>query len=227
VGNGQYYVKIDSVDPYGAETSVTATVMVNRPSSELSITVYNEAGEVVRRLFRTVTAEGQSVQGVRLSSDTIQPGYLPVAGGPPQSLAVVLSDGTAVLWDGRGDDGSFVGNGQYYVEVRSQDASGGEQVVTKPVAVLSTGVSGLRVTARPNVVTAKDPVTLFEVQPALALDLEVTVYALSGEKVKGLRGTGQVRWDTTGLARGLYLAVVEVLDASGQVDRQVLRILIQ
>ena len=55
------------------------------------------------------------------------------------------------------------------------------------------------------------------------------LYDPAGElvgKVQGAAGSGQATWDSSGLASGLYLAVVEVTGPAGFVDRKILQIAI-
>jgi hypothetical protein len=45
--------------------------------------------------------------------------------------------------------------------------------------------------------------------------------------VAGVPGSGQVTWDASGKASGLYLAVVELLDSSGgNMGRQILKLIV-
>ena len=58
VGNGQYYVKIDSVSNMGADTSVTQPIVVNRSVYKVAVKIYNEAGEVVKNLYTYTSNPG-------------------------------------------------------------------------------------------------------------------------------------------------------------------------
>jgi len=229
VGNGEYYVKIDNVDSFGAETSVTTNVTVDRSLSTVTVKVYNESGEVVRTLYSQTAGPVDGVTSVTLSSDTIQPGPQPTP-GVPQTLGIVMSNGTTLVWDGRSDGGDFVGNGQYQVEVSVNDGKGNNTVVVKSVSVLSAGNSAGDVVVAPNVLTAANPKADVSVSGSLALTLRVTVYTVAGEKTYsavGQGGSGHVTLDSSVLSNGLYIVVVDLSDLSGHIDRKITKLMVQ
>ena len=74
VGNGQYYVKIDSVSNMGADTSVTQPIVVNRSVYKVAVKIYNEAGEVVKNLYTYTSNPGPTnTTQLRLSATGIEP----------------------------------------------------------------------------------------------------------------------------------------------------------
>ena len=227
VANGEYYVKVDSVDSYGVDQSVFLTVTVDRKVARLDITVYNAAGEAVRHLMNVEAADlGGNVQSVALSSDVIEPNSSTT--GVAVALTVSLPNGTNAVWDGRSDTGAYVADGQYYVEVREEGAGSTTAVVVKTVAVLGSD-GGMRVAARPNVLSTSNTATTF-VGPS-GTTLRVSVYTSTGEKVAqiwGAPGTGTAVWDSTGSAAGLYLAVATTYDPSGRMhDRMTLKLIVK
>jgi len=218
VGNGEYLVKIDNVDGYGVVQTITQQVTVNRGLSEVSITVFNASGEAVRHLYSEVDDPTRLVTQVMLSHDTIEPSYWAPEPGQVTETSIQLSNGVAVAWDGRSDSGVIVANGQYYVEIRSYDGSGGEIVVTREVAVYASATSYEKAVVAPNVLTAEHPVAHIGVTNPLRL--RVGIYNVAGEKVTTLYSdgpTGWVEWSALGAANGLYLARIELFDASGKI----------
>jgi uncharacterized repeat protein (TIGR01451 family) len=230
VANGQYTVKIDNVDAYGVVTSLTAIVTVNRPLSQVSITVYNQAGEAVRHLYAQVADPQDLVTSVRLTTDRFQPSWGPAESGMPTEVGIVLSNGVGVAWDGRNDGGRFVEGGQYFVEVKASDGSGSEVAITREVTVLAAPQRAGTVAAVPNPVLAGQSGTRFRVFSGTALTVRAMVYDTAGElvrKVEGPQGAGEAWWDTRGVASGLYVAVVELLvPGGGVVDRQVKKVMV-
>jgi flagellar hook assembly protein FlgD len=223
VSNGQYYVKVDSADPTGNVTSVTQPVLVNRSLAQFTLNIYNESGEIVRHILAfTEDAGGGVAHSVSLSSDV----FSPAGGSGPIS---VLADGKVVgTWDGSADNGTLVSSGTYFISVHELDGKGNESNITQAVVVLGSGsLPNSQVRAVPNVIQGSGG-TVFQMVSPQPLSLRVTVYDLAGEKVavrEGSPGGGQVGWDTSGLASGLYLAVVECRTAGGQLARrQILRI---
>jgi hypothetical protein len=95
--------------------------------------------------------------------------------------------------------------------------------VTLKVTVIETndqnGVGA--VTARPNLLNRASPsyTTTFFSDSSLNLTLRVSVYDMAGELVQtpkmGLSGQNSVSWDASQVASGIYLAVVESLNAQG------------
>jgi hypothetical protein len=230
VPNGVYTVKIDNVDQFGVVESVTRQVTVLRPLSKVQVTIYNEAGEAVRHLITEVEDPQDLVTSVRLSSQTVEPVYGAAGPGTVPEVAIVLSNGVAVMWDGRNDGGQVVANGVYFVEVRAEDGKGGEIVVTREVTVYAqAGLKAGEVAAYPNPVPGGGEVT-FAVTGVESLTVRVMVYDVAGElvrKVKGLPGANEAVWDTEDVASGLYIAVVELVRPGvGLAERQVKKILV-
>ena len=229
VVNGEYHIQVDNVDRLGVVKSVTQQVMVNRKLMKETVLIYNEAGEVVRHLYAYADDPGaETVVGATLSSNVIEPTYGDV-GGVPRELTLVLSDGVTIMWDGKNDGGSFVGNGQYIVEVHSVDGEGGETTLTEKVSVIggdeTKGVGVVK--AEPNELTMANGVgqTTFKCETGLSLTLNARIYTVAGElagTVEGVAGTNEAVWDARGKASGIYLAVVDLLNSDGgRVGRQI------
>ena len=109
-------------------------------------------------------------------------------------------------------------NGHYFVEVHTVDGQGGETVVTEEVTVFAVGSDGVgTVMAQPNVLKGVTQTT-FTSDSVLGLILQVRLYSIAGEKVSyNLENSGinQTTIDVSGLASGLYLAVVDAIDSHG------------
>jgi len=217
VGNGEYTVKIDNIDEFGMTQTLTEQVTVYRSLSEVAITVYDGSGEAVRHLYALVEDPSSLVTNVFVSEEMISPNYWGTQPGVVSETAVVLSTGVQVVWDGRSDSGAIVANGQYYIEVRSRDGSGGEIVVVKEVAVLGNPTAYEKAVVAPNVLKGDLKVATVRTQNPLVL--KATVYNVAGEKVAVVRSagaTGQVSWDAQGAANGLYLLAIELYDSQGR-----------
>jgi hypothetical protein len=231
--NGVYYIKVDNVGPTGVDVSTTQQVTVSRTMYTSTILIYNEAGEVVKHLYSYTDDPGPAgVSSVQLSATVIRPG----SSGPgmPSDLKITLSNGTTVVWDGTGDGGTYVQSGQYLVEVHTVDGKGGEETVVKEVSVddrNSAAGAGV-VTAWPNRLTASNGAltTTFHSNSSQSLTLGVSIYTVAGERVTGLTGsagTNQATWNASGIASGLYLAVVDLTDSNGtQLGKQTLKVLV-
>jgi hypothetical protein len=226
VSNGEYYVKVDSADPYGVVRSVTLAVTVARKVAKLSILVYNSGGEVVRHLTEIEASSVPAANQVALSSDVIQPGATLL--GVETALTVSVANGPTAVWDGRTDDGVTVADGTYYVEVRSEGEGGTGTVVVKAVSVLGAPKEN-NLRAVPNVLTDANPGAVLKGKAGETA--QAVIYTSAGEKagvVWGDPGAGNVKWDSTGKASGIYFVVVTTRDAAGRVtDRGVLKLIVQ
>ena len=137
-------------------------------------------------------------------------------------MTISLNNGTTIIWDGTGDNGAVVASGQYFIEVSAQDGQGGETILTAHVMVMSdTANAGMgNITARPNLM---NPTTGYNVQfisdSAQSLTLVYRVYDAAGELVKrsvaGASGANTASWDASGVASGIYFAVVEAYNTQG------------
>ncbi len=231
VTNGSYYIKVDNVGSTGEEVSTTQEVTVSRTLYTSTILIYNEAGEVVKHLYAYTSDPGSvGVASVQLSATVIQPG--PSSPGTPSDLTITLSNGTTVVWDGTSDGGTYVQSGMYLVEVHTTDGTGGEETVVKQVTVndRNTAQGEGTVTAWPNVLNGSGAswTTTFNSNSSLSLTLNVSVYTVAGElvqKISGPVGTNQATWNASGLASGIYLAVVDLTNANGySMGRQIVKV---
>jgi hypothetical protein len=156
----------------------------------------------------------------------------PVPGG--NNSVTVSFNGTSVVWDGTGDNGSIVTNGVYLIDVNWTDGSGGQQVVAKNVIVQrgNSPVTNGTVYAAPNILKGVTS-TMVKVNPTTTdFTLTVSLYDTAGELVKtpvvGAIGANEVNLDVSGLASGLYLVVVNLNDINGNfIQKQTTKIIIQ
>ncbi len=232
VTNGKYYIKIDNVDNLGSVTTVTAVAMVARHLAATDVFIYNEAGEVIRHLGQYLADAVSLTAGVSVSTNTISPSY---QGGVNSSMTVSLSNGTTMVWDGRNDAGQIVASGQYFVEVHSNDGQGGETTFVKEVTVFHHGTDldpgGISVYPNPNHLATDGWVVRFDATAMPNLNLTVRLYTVAGELVdsaQGAQGSSFLQWDLSGkgLASGLYLAEIDLLDPKGATQRTVKKILL-
>ena len=228
VSNGVYYVKVDSVDANGTVTAITQQVTVSRTLSHVTVNIYNEAGEVVRQLYATVTAAtSQGLANAQISGDTIQIGA-PAGAGLPSVVTLTLASGVTLSWDGRSDNGNWVSDGKYFLEIHAVDGPV-NQAQTYSVNVRGGGASGAFY-ALPNRLDAGQTTTVFKVDSAQTLTVEARVYDMAGERlatIEGQSGTNQASWNSAGAASGLYLAEVVARDAAGKIwGKKIVKILI-
>jgi len=236
VTNGKYYVKVDSMSSLGVVNSVTQPVVVNRGISKVTIKIYNEAGEVVRNLYGYMSnPDPNMATQVTLSVTAFEPTSGTPSGNIPTDLKIMLNNGTTVVWNGQADSGTVVTSGQYYIEVYAVDGQGGETEITKKVTVLSDNAhQGMgNIVAEPNIVNPATGYTiLIKSDSGQNLNLVYHVYNTAGELVHkpsptDLTGPNTSTWDASGVASGLYFAVVDALNSQGGLaGRQNLKIIV-
>lgn len=235
VTNGIYQIKVDSTSSSGFLTSVTQQVMVNRQLSNITATIYNSAGEMVRTLYNVVSdASDVEMTNVNLSSSVISPG-VPTSGSLQELLITVDTSGTPVVltWDGTNNSAMVVTPGTYTIHLHWDNGQqGGTTDISRTVSVIGgTGASGT-VVAEPNVLQTGQMTTIFNgIGIANATALDVKIYTIAGQMVPATilqtPGAAIAQWTATGVASGLYLASVEVLNSNGGViEHQTLKILV-
>jgi hypothetical protein len=191
-------------------------VAVSRALAKIQVSVFNEAGEVVRHITALVDdASDAQLTSLDLSTNVVSLG----AGDPsnPNQVVVTLSTGATFVWDGRGDSGVVVTGGHYEIEVHWTNGKGAEDVISRGILV-EGGTAGVRgkVQAEPNVLDGSvNYQTVFKINQVTGMTLSVRVYDMAGELVGrnvGPVGGNLVTYDGSGRASGLYLGVVELRD---------------
>lgn len=232
VTNGVYHIKVDNMDSLGVVTTVTQQATVSRSLAQVTMNIYNEAGEVVKILYNFVDDSDDSrMMGVSLSTHVIAPGAVSVAGAVTMVQITLQTTGPSVTfsWDGTSDNGSIVSPGQYMVEAHWNNAQGTTDITQLIMVTGGTQGTG-KVTAQPNVLSGGTTRTTFVLDSSQPMSLKVNVYTVAGELVKSLLGdpgSNQALWDTGSTASGLYLAVVEISNPGGGITgRQILKIVI-
>jgi uncharacterized repeat protein (TIGR01451 family) len=233
VTNGNYYLKVDNVDPYGVVTTVSEVIKVNRSLAKIQVDIFNEAGEVVRHLYSYVDdANNGQLTGMQLSTNVVMAGSDINTVSNPGEVVVTLSTGATLVWDGRNDQGQVVTNGHYELEVHMINGKGAESVISKGILVQNDNQGPGKVYAKPNILNKGNYTTTITLNTTMSLTLKVRVYDVAGELIKtieGSMGQGTATLDANGLASGLYFAVVDLTDsATGHYQgRQVVQIVIQ
>ncbi len=231
VTNGNYEIQVDSTSTSGVVTSVNQRVTVNRDLSNVTVTIYNSTGEVVRTLYNTVTDWNYSqTMNMTLNANVIQPG----GRGPGAAVLqmVILNSGASVtlIWDGTNNQGTLVTPGTYRVQCEWNNGEGQGNII-RPVIVMGAGVSGT-VAAEPNILQSGQTLTTTFNAAGIpnAWAVNVKIYTIAGQLVAsrdGEPGTATVPWAANGMASGLYIAAVQVQDSNGGVlQNQMLKVLV-
>ena len=232
VTNGTYLIKVDNVAPDGSVTSVVRTAVVNRALSKVLVGIYNGAGELVRTLYGLVDdASDSSMNDVTITPSVFKPGLSGGVAATTQILIGANPSPVTLTWDGTANDGNMVTPGHYQIEAHWDNGQGGTSDIAKGIIVIDGGDLGAgKVLAEPNVLVKGQMTTTFADNTSQLTTLNVKIYALSGQlvfTVPGLAGTNTTSWNATGMASGIYIAVVDILNsAGGNIGRQRLKILV-
>jgi uncharacterized repeat protein (TIGR01451 family) len=114
VTNGNYVIKVDSTSSTGSVTTVAQDATVNRQLSNITATIYNSAGEIVRTLYNVVSDGNNSqMSNVNLSSTVIQPGSTSATASNLQIIVVNSGSPVTLTWDGTNNTGTVVTPGTY------------------------------------------------------------------------------------------------------------------
>lgn len=102
----------------------------------VSLSLYNSAGELVRTLYSGFAANPVSMVQVAVNG--------PQAGGAPVQVVVTGLGGDAgaeVVWNGMNNNGQSVQNGMYYLKLSSTNSFGQTSTLTKQVPVVGAGAT--------------------------------------------------------------------------------------
>jgi flagellar hook assembly protein FlgD len=162
-------------------------------------------------------ATGSSMSNVTLSSHVLSPTGSGGLGASVVQVLIQTSNGPVTLdWDGTTDAGAALSAGVYQVEVHWSDGKGGTADITRGLVITPGGSTDI-VVARHNILKPTESVTFDVGGVSGATGMRVTVYSLAGELVRTpVTGSATtLAWPATDLASGVYIAVIEVLNAQG------------
>ncbi|MEK7474569.1 MAG: FlgD immunoglobulin-like domain containing protein [Candidatus Coatesbacteria bacterium] len=220
--------------PVSSSTSFTVTdgtIVVPPPplpANAVVVSIFDTSGRLIRTLAVEATDEGVTLRSVGDGS-----GHASLAAGA--GVAIVLSDGTRILWDGRDGSGIPVPNGLYTVRLSDVRPDGREVVSTATVAVTRPYERVIETAVM--VPNPADEVAWISFRLADATGtVDVRIYNVAGELVaKGSApGTARsYRWDLrnrsgTRVTPGLYVVVLEATDSTGvRKDRAIMKLAVE
>jgi hypothetical protein len=99
---------------------------------QLSVAIYNSAGELVKQLYNG-KSQGASSQSLSLNSNA----FMALSGTVSLSVGGMLpTGGNSLSWNGSNDQGQGVSGGMYYFKVQIIDPFGGIQTWSQSIAVM-------------------------------------------------------------------------------------------
>ncbi len=230
IGNGVYYIKFTTEDGYGHSEVVIKDIMLVKSEQYVRLSIFNSAGELVRRIENSYLPLG----AVKLSVDDVL-----YVGDKSQSIDINYAEGQKIEWDGLNSQGEVVSTGIYEIQIEIKTDQGYKVVASKTVSVISAKKTELfkNIKAYPNPYYIKGEnagkVTVAW-ENINSGNVIIRVYNISGElirKVDGDLSKGKIEWDlktSTGqmVASGLYIIIVEGKKINGEKEIQKIKLTI-
>ncbi len=222
VSSGNYHFQVTINDSFGGQATLNTSVAVLRTPNTVMISIFNSAGELVRR-FQPASATGGSVARTDLAS------FSP---DPTNNIKVRLTygEGTGdyVLWDGTNASGALVASGTYQVLVTREAPGGKRSSASISVSVLQSNAAPLaEVVAAPNPVVHSDFVDLIAPNLGPGGWMIARAYNAAGEKVAQADGASsrlRLSWSGKKLAGGIYLLHLQAQDQNGRIATKILKV---
>jgi flagellar hook assembly protein FlgD len=225
VSSGTYYVMLSIKDSFGKTTTLQTTMTVVRTELRLDVSVYNSAGEVVKKF--DLGSSSSAGGNLKLDRNSFCP-------GASAKLQVSYGDGPAdfVQWDGTDNQGHLLSSGTYTVRVSRSGGTGqGSVVMAKQVTLLAAPTPDLfsGAWAGPNPLRSGDgPLQIHLAAPGTPAWIDI--YNVSGELVISLNnggGASTVAWlPARGLSGGIYLLALRAWDKSLRQQRGALKVVL-
>ncbi len=234
VTNGTYEIKVGSISNSGVETNVSLSATVNRQLSNITANIYNSAGELIRTLYSVVSDSfNAQMTNVSLSSSAISPGS--GTNGNSGGLTIIVNTSATpvtLTWDGTNNLSTIVSPGSYTVQLHWDNGQSSTTDISRTVLVVPASGSNGTVMAEPNVLEPGTTLTTTFTATGItnAWTVSAKIYTIAGQlvaPVAGTPGTATAQWTASGMASGIYFAVVEVQNVNGGViERQTLKLLV-
>jgi flagellar hook assembly protein FlgD len=211
VGNGVYYIKVETTDNYDYTHIIVESVTLLTNNLTTQLRIYNSVGEIVK----IIPIEG--IYQCASSSITVSPepgtAFVPGYG----NYAKIYYMDKEALWDGTNENGTVVNNGIYHIQLMVIDENGYKTVAQTYITVMHADydvISDVQIIPNPfkpkvnNILTIKYKVNN-------NTKISIKVYNVAGELVKTLQdynNTGEIKWEVTDsdtkLASGLYIMLI-------------------
>jgi hypothetical protein len=231
VGTGVYYIKIETLDPYGHMTTIVKDITVVRIDESVELNIYNSAGELVRQIKQEKNVLTDTVSLEKLGDRLVF-----TKEGKGIDIKYGNNIGDYITWDGKNQEGGIVSSGIYEVQVILRNAKDGVvSEASKTVTVLREGKVYIKeLVAKPNpYVKGSGGQIRFEwkLEGIEVGRVTIRIYNVAGElvrKLEGQLGDGHIAWDLktqnkSYASRGIYIAVMEAKNKEGYKDSKIIK----
>jgi flagellar hook assembly protein FlgD len=233
IGPGMYYIKTSITDAFGHVDTEIKELQVLKSEQYVRVSIYNTAGELVRRIEDTTVPNTDVSLGV---DDVI---YV----GQGTSAPIKISGTQTINWDGKNATGRTVESGVYEVVLEVQKSNGYQVMITKTITVLEQkGDTILSEPGNPNAFPKAYPNPLFidaGKKPLQAITIEwystaqgeviIKIYNIAGELVRLARADMAVKMvtldaETSGgesISSGLYVVLLQANAQDGRKETKI------
>jgi hypothetical protein len=219
---GTYYIKVSYTDPYNHVTTVIQNVTVLGSGKHLRISIYNSAGELVKRM---------QADSVPSSLESLMIDNPVTIGKNSQPIPIQYASGQIMYWNGMNSDNRLVESGIYEIVVELDSGSGYQISSSKSITVFNNGdknfIQGVKMYPNPvNTAPDTDKQVTLAWNPGISGTMTIQIYNESSELINRLdaslsAGTAQWWLDTFGgskCATGIYLVVFHAQKDTGEVE---------
>jgi hypothetical protein len=227
VSGGVYSIKLEMRDQWGVVTTMQQVVQALPQQPATALVVFNSAGEEVQRLVLPASLGNAPVQSMALAQGVLVLDGLGALGGSSQPLKVTLRSEPGVsaqlTWGGLNAFGRPVDPGLYTLElVTTQPGGAGLIVATSSVQVVKVGQRSLQgLVVAPQPWTPAGPLAI-RFTPCPGLRVRAQLFNVAGEEVRQAEAPGDgggMELEARGLAAGIYLLELRLLQGEGGLDR--------
>jgi hypothetical protein len=219
IGNGVYYIKVTTTDQFGHNDTLIKEISLLRSDVYTWISIYNSAGELVRRLEKPVAPA---------SAVKMDIGDVLYIGNDSGGIKLNYTDSEFFDWDGRNALGRPVSSGIYEIALKAKAADGTIIEISRTVTIMSgeqaNAPGDIKIYPNPCVVGENGPtgVTFAWSSPAPGT-VNIKIYNIGGELVRVIKAdmaAGSAVWDLktpagSNVNSGLFITVVEGISANG------------
>ncbi len=223
VNSGSYQMQVSVTDGFGSQTTLSTGLMVMRTPNNVTVSIFNSAGELVRRIEQ---AAGQGGGTLQLDRNNFSPN--PADSTNKVTLTFGQGPTDFVTWDGTDARGRIVASGTYQIVLERQIAGAKPITLVTSITIIKAFSSPLaEAIAAPNPVLKGDFIDLIAPNLGTGGWMWAKVYNLAGELVAQAQGASprlRVSWTGKKLAGGTYIIRLEAQDAVGGYETKVLKV---
>jgi len=219
IGNGVYYIKFTTQDGFGHSDVVIKDVMLVKSEQYTRVTIYNSAGEIVRRMENA----NIPLSNVKLNVDDVL-----YVGKDSKIVEIGYAEGQSIIWDGLNSQGQMVSSGTYEIQVEVKTEQGYKVIASKTVSIISEGKGEVlgytKIYPNPYKLSNALSKAKIEWKNSGRGTVDIRIYNINGDLVRKIRtdlDKGIAEWDLktsagTMVSNGVYVIIIEGKKETGE-----------